>query len=68
MLEGGLEVVMFGFVKAVHVELTDETVHLVMAEVFGEDNFLEFGDVLDGELSSVRGPVNYFDKIGNLRW
>ena len=66
MLESGLEVIMFGFVKAIHIELTHKAVHLIMAEVFGEDDLLKFSDVLDGELSSVRRPVNYLNEIRNL--
>jgi len=33
MSKGAFEVVMFDFVEAIHVELSNETVHFVMPEV-----------------------------------
>ena len=42
MAEGGLEAVVFDFVEAVHVELPHEAVELVVAEVFGKHDLLEF--------------------------
>lgn len=41
-----------GLVESVHVELPDETVHLVVAEELGQHHFLEFTNVLDDELSA----------------
>lgn len=58
MLECAFEVVMFHFVEAIHVELPDETVHLFMPEVSGEDDLLKLHDVLDDELTATGGPVN----------
>lgn len=66
VLEGGLEVIMLGFVEAVHVELPYKTVHFIVPEIFGQDDFLEFGYVFNGEFCSVRGPVDDFDKINDL--
>lgn len=63
MLKGGLEVVMFGFMKAIHIQLSDKTVHFVVPEIFWKDYLLKFSNVLDGELSSVRRPIDDLDKI-----
>jgi triphosphoribosyl-dephospho-CoA synthetase len=48
--EDALGVVGARLVEAVHVELADEAVDLVVAEVAGEDELLEAVDVLDDEL------------------
>ena len=46
------------FVETVHVELTYEGVDIAVAKVFGEDVVLEVIDLFDGELASIRHPVN----------
>ena len=56
--EGAFEVVVFDLVEAVHVELPDEAVHFVVAEVAGQYDFLELLDVLDDEFQAVAGPVD----------
>jgi hypothetical protein len=33
MLEGAFEIVMFNFMKAIHIELPDETIHFVVSEI-----------------------------------
>ena len=58
MAEGAFEVVMFDLVEAVHVELPDEAVDFVVAEVAGEHDFLQLLDILDDELEAVAGPVD----------
>ena len=47
-----------GLVEAVHVELSNETVDLVVPEVFGKHNLLKLVDVLDDEFSACARPVN----------
>lgn len=56
--EGAFEVVMFDLVEAVHVELPDEAVHFVVAEVPGQYDFLQLLDILDDELKAVARPVD----------
>ncbi len=50
MFEGAFEMIMFHFVEAVHVELSNEGVHFLMAEVAGKHDLLEFDHVFDDEL------------------
>lgn len=68
VLEGGFEVVMFGFVEAVHIELSYKAVNFVMPEVFWQYDFLKFGDVFDGELKATIGPVDDFVIVSNLQY
>ena len=48
--EGALEVVVFDFVEAIHIELPHKTVHLVVSEVTRQHQLLEFINVPDHEL------------------
>jgi hypothetical protein len=66
VLEGGLKVVMFGFVKAIHVKLSDKTVHLIVPKIFRQHDLFEFFYVLYCEFISVRRPVYDFGKIIDL--
>lgn len=59
MSEGAFEGVVFDFMEAVHVELPDEAVHLVVSEVVREHDLFEFYDIPYDELEAVRRPVNY---------
>lgn len=43
------EIIMFSFVKSIHIQLPDKAVHFVMSEIFGEDNFFEFRNVFDSK-------------------
>lgn len=61
-LEGGmaehtLGVIRPAFVEPVHVELTYERVHFVVAEVLGQYYLLELGDILDDELCARGSPI-----------
>ncbi len=53
MAEGAFEGVVFNLVKAVHVELSYEAVHLVVAEVVGQYDLFKLDHVLDDELETV---------------
>jgi hypothetical protein len=55
--EDAFGVVCARLVEAVHVELPDEAVDLVVAEVAGEHDLLELVDVLDHELEAGGRPV-----------
>ena len=66
MLEGGLKVVMFGFVEAIHVKLSDKTVHLIVPKIFRQHDLFEFCYVLYRKFRSVRRPIYDFDKIIDL--
>ena len=57
VFEGALEVVVFHLVETIHVQLPNEAVHFLVAEVVGQDDFLELEDVLDDELGAAAGPV-----------
>lgn len=59
MSKGAFEVVVFDFVKAVHVELSHKTVDFVMSEVSWQDDFFKFDDIFDYKLKATRCPVNY---------
>ena len=57
MPKGALEVVMFDFVEAIHVELPHKTVHLFMPKVSRKHNLLKSNHILDYKLKSIRCPV-----------
>ena len=58
VFESAFEAVMFDFVEAIHVELSDEAVHFVVTEVARQDHFFELDYVLDDEFESIRSPVD----------
>jgi hypothetical protein len=47
--EGALEAIMFDFMKAVHVELPDEAVDFVVAEIVGKNDLFKFDCVFYDE-------------------
>jgi hypothetical protein len=47
-----------GLVKAIHVELSDETVDFVVPEKPGQHHLLELNGILDDELWTWWGPIN----------
>ena len=49
--------------KAVHVELPDEAVHLAVPEEPWEHNLLKFIDVLDDELAARGSPEYYLAEL-----
>jgi hypothetical protein len=63
MTEDTFRVVCTGFMKSVHVELSDKAIHLVVAKIAREHNLLEFVDVLDDELRTRWSPVSNFSKL-----
>ena len=74
LLEGGVAKntfgsILAGFVKAIHIELSDEWIDFGVSEVLGEDDFLELVDVPDDEFPAGGGPENNFTVVGvlNLR-
>lgn len=50
MTECAFEVVVFDFMKAIHVELSHKAINFVVPEVFWQYDFLEFDYILDNEL------------------
>jgi hypothetical protein len=67
MFEGAFVIVVFDFVKTIHIELPDKTVNFVMSEIFGQHYFLKFVDIADDELAAIGGPINNFLVIGVLK-
>lgn len=63
MAEHALGVVCTGLMETVHVQLSDEAVDLVVAEVAREDNLLELVDVFDDELNARWRPVCDFIEL-----
>jgi len=61
--EDAFGVIGSALVKAVHVELPYERVHLGVPEVSWEDDGLELVDVFDDKLGAGGGPVCDFDKL-----
>ena len=59
MFECAFEVVVFHFVEAIHVELSDEAVHFFMSEVAREDDLLEFDYISNNKFSSIGCPIDY---------
>ena len=47
-----------GFVKPIHVQLSDEAVDVAMPEILGEDDFLELVDIFDGKFLSIVHPAD----------
>lgn len=66
MSEGTFEIVMFDLMKAIHVQLTDKTIHFIMTKVSGKYYLFEFGDIFDDKLSSIHRPINNLLKFVNL--
>jgi hypothetical protein len=64
--KGAFEAVMFDLVEAIHVELPYKTVHFVVSEETWQNDLLEFDHVLNHELQSIRGPINYLLVLFNL--
>ncbi len=58
MAEDALAAVLAGLVKAIHVELANETVDLAVPEVLGQDSLLELDDVFDDEVLARGAPVD----------
>jgi len=44
--------------ETIHVQLSDERIYFVVAEVFGQYNLLKFVDVFDDEFSASWTPIN----------
>lgn len=53
-------IILARLMKAIHVELADKAVDLFVAEVFGQDYFLELVDVLDDKVLASRSPEYNF--------
>jgi len=69
MSECAFEIVVFDFVEAIHVELPDKAVNLIVPEVFGQNQFFQLNNVLDDELNSVGCPIYNFLVLLNLnKW
>lgn len=58
MTENILAGVFARLMEAVHVELSNKTVDVVMPEMFGQDLILKLVDLFDGELSAIGHPMN----------
>lgn len=63
MPEDTSEVVMFGFVEAIHVELPHKAVHFVMSKEAREDDLFKFDDIAYNELSAILRPKDNFLKL-----
>lgn len=63
VLKGWLEVVMLGLVEPIHIQLSHKTVHLIMPEIFRQDNLFKLCHILYRKLCSVRWPVDDLYKI-----
>ena len=48
------------FVKTIHVELANETIYFLVAEILGEHNFLKLVDVFDDEILAGCSPEYNF--------
>lgn len=58
MFESAFEVIVFDFMEAIHVKLSDEAVDFIMAKEAREDKFFKFIDISNDELPSCGAPVN----------
>ena len=47
------------FMKAIHVQLANETINFFVPKIFGENDFLELVGVFDDEIPAGRAPENY---------
>ena len=56
MTEDTLSVICTGLMEAVHVQLPDEAVDFVVAEIARQDNLLELRNILDDELAARWSP------------
>ncbi len=49
--------------KAIHIELPNKTINLIMPEVSRQNNLLELINIFDDKLHSGLGPVGYLIKL-----
>lgn len=49
--------------EAIHVELANEAIDLIVAKISRKDNLLELVDILDDELDSWWGPICNFIEL-----
>jgi len=54
------KVIVFDFMKAIHVQLSNKTVHLIVSEIFWKHYFLKFDHIFNHKLIFTRCPVYYF--------
>ena len=47
-----------GLVKSIHVKLPNEAIDVPMTEIFRQDNFFKFINVLDGKFFSIGEPLD----------
>jgi hypothetical protein len=52
-----------GLVEAIHVELPDEAVHLVVPEEAGKHHLLKLAHILNHELPARSSPENYLPEL-----
>ena len=60
VLESAFEVVVFHFMKAIHIELPHKAIHFFVPEVSGKDKLLKLNNIFDHELESVGRPIDNF--------
>lgn len=51
------------FVEAIHVELSNEAVHLAVSKIARKDHLLKLYCILNHKLFPVCRPVNYLPKL-----
>lgn len=60
MAKNTLRVIFSRFMKTIHVELTDEAIDFFVSKILGQDDFLEFVDVLNYKFLTTGTPKYYF--------
>lgn len=60
MAKNTLSIIFARFMKTIHVELTDEAVDFFVAKILGQNNFLEFVDILNYKFLTTKSPEYYF--------
>ncbi len=60
MAKNTLRVIFSRFMKTIHVELTDEAIDFFVSKILGQDDFLEFVDILNYKFLTTGTPEYYF--------
>ncbi len=60
MTEDAFGVILSRLMKPIHVELANETIYFLVAEILGEHNFLKLVDVFDDEILAGCSPEYNF--------
>ena len=63
MAKDALRLLSSRFMKAIHIELSNEAINLIMPKISRQNNLLELINIFDDKLHSGLGPISYLIKL-----